>query len=83
MIDGIRYMFRVAWYSNNPVKSDMASEMNFVFYSLFYSLYKNMPEDGLKSYIEEFIPRLIQTNPMVNFGITQIFEKEAEIFVEN
>ena len=83
LIDGIRYMFRVAWYSNNPAKSDMASEMNFVFYSLFYSLYKNMPEDGLKSYLEKFIPWLVQTNPAINFGITQIFEKEAEIFVEN
>lgn len=76
-------MFRVAWYSNNPAKSDMASKMNFVFYSLFYSFCKNMPEDGLKSYLEEFIPWLVQTNPAVNFGITQIFEKEAEIFVEN
>lgn len=83
LVDGIRYMFRIAFFPNDISKADMTSEMNFVFHSLYHTFYSNMPEDGLKSYLEEFIPWLIQTNPVVNFGVNKIFEKEAESFLEN
>lgn len=83
LISGIRYMFRFAFFPNDKAKSDMASEMNFVFYSLHHTFYSNMPKGGLKEYLEEFIPWLIQTNPAVNFGINTIFEKDAEAFREN
>ena len=79
LISGIRYMFRFAFFPNDIAKSDMASEMNFV----FHSLYSNILGGGLKEYLEKFIPRLIQTNPAVNFGINRIFEEEAEAFREN
>lgn len=80
LISGIRYMFRFAFFPNEKVKSDMASEMNFVFHSLYYTFYSNMPEDGLKVYLDKFIPWLIQTNPAVNFGVNKIFEEKAEAF---
>ena len=83
LISGIRYMFRVAYFPNDEAESDIVSKMNFVFHSLYHTFYSNMPEGGLKEYLEEFIPWLIQTNPAVNFGINQIFEKEAEAFREN
>lgn len=79
LISGIRYMFRFAFFPNDKAKSDMASEMNFVFHSLYYTFYSNMPEGGLKEYLEEFIPWLIQTNPAVN----KIFEEEASAFRKN
>ena len=79
LIDGIRYMFRVVWFPNDMAKSDMTSEMNFVFHSLYHTFFSNMIEKcDLKKYIEKFISQLIQTNPAVKFGINQIFEKEAE-----
>lgn len=66
LIDGIRYMFRIFFFPKDLSKVDDMSEMNFVFHSLYHTFYSKMPEGGLKSYIEEFIPRLIQTNPMAN-----------------
>ena len=83
LISGIRYMFRFAFFPNEKAKSDMASEMNFVFHSLYYTFYSNMPEDGLKVYLDKFIPWLIQTNPAVNFGVNKIFEEKAEAFRES
>lgn len=74
LISGIRYMFRIAYYRNNLAKSDMASEMNFVFHSIYHTFYSNMPEAGLKVYLEKFIPWLIQTNPAVKMGLNEIFE---------
>lgn len=82
LVSGIRYMFRVAFFPNNLAKSDMVSEMNFVFYSLYHTFYYNMPKIGLQKYIYEFIPNLIHLNPAVNFGINHIFEEEAEAFSE-
>lgn len=82
IISGIRYMYRVAFFPNSPAKSDMLSEMNFVFHSLYYTFYSNLPENGLKKYLYEFIPGLIHSNPAVNIGINKIFETEAEAFNE-
>lgn len=83
LISGLRYMYRAAYFPNSPAKSDMASEMNFVFHSIYHTFYSNMPEDGLKVYLEQFIPWLIHSNPAVNFGINKIFEQEAEAFRDN
>ena len=80
LVSGIRYMYRFAFYPNDPAKSDMVSETNFVFHSLYHTFYSNMPEDGLKVYLEKFIPWLIHTNPAVNIGVNKIFETEAEAF---
>ena len=83
LVSGIRYMFRFMWYKNDLSKADMASEMNFVFHSLYHTFFSNMPEGGLREYLEKFIPWLIKTNPAVNIGINKIFENEAEAFEEN
>lgn len=82
LISGIRYMFRAAYFSDSPSKSDMVSEMNFVFHSLYNTFSSNIAEDGIKTYLEKFIPWLIHSNPAVNFGINKIFEQEAEAFNE-
>lgn len=81
LISGIRFMFRFAFFRNDKAKSDMG--MNFVFHSLYHTFYSNMPKGGLREYLEEFIPWLIQTNSAVRFGINTIFKKEAEAFREN
>ena len=83
LISGLRYMYRAAYFPNSPAKSDMASEMNFVFHSIYHTFYSNMPEDGLKIYLDKFIPWIIHSNPAVNFGINKIFEEEAEAFSDN
>ncbi len=83
LIDGIRYMLRFAFFPKDLSKADMASEMNFVFHSLYYTFYSNMPEDRLQGYLTEFIPWLTRTNPAVDIGINQIFENEAEAFKTN
>ena len=82
LFSGIRYMFRAAYFSDSPSKSDMASEINFVFHSLYNTFSSNIAEDGIKTYLEKFIPWLIHSNPAVNFGINKIFEQEAEAFNE-
>lgn len=81
LITGIRYMFRFAWYQNDIKDSERISE-NFVFHSLYHTFYKNMPEVGLKEYLENYLPWLIYTKPEVNYGINQIFDKEAEAFLQ-
>ena len=84
VVSGIRYFFKVSCYPNDISESyEQLSEMNFVFHSLYHTFISNMPESGLKEYLEEFIPWLIQTNPAVKFGIAQVFETEAEAFKEN
>ena len=84
VVSGIRYFFKVSCYPNDISESyEQLSEKNFVFHSLYHTFISNMPESGLKEYLEEFIPWLMQTNPAVKFGIAQVFETEAEAFKEN
>lgn len=78
LISGIRYMFRVVFFPNTLSKTDKCLETNFVFLSLYHTFYSNMPEGGLKNYLDVFIPWLIQNNPDVKIGINKIFEKGTE-----
>lgn len=80
LVSGIRYMFRFAFYPNDLAKSDMISETNFVFHSLYHTFMANMPQIGLMKYIEKFIPELVHSNQAVNFGVNKIFETKAEAF---
>ena len=81
LITGIRYMFRFAWYQGDLTDSNKLSE-NFVFYSLYHTFYTNMPEGGLKEYLDNFLPWLIHTKSDVKYGINKIFDKEAEAFFD-
>ena len=77
IIDGIRYMYRLFFYPKDICKADMTSEMNFMFHSLKDTFYKNLPEGSLEEYLTQYIPYLIQSNPAVNVGVAQLFEKKV------